>query len=185
CLIWIDFDLTTGGFLDWFYSVFFKDQNQDLLAPYVFGLPIYLLEAADYFAAIFEVSGFLFLLRGRKSWIIFLTIASFFHLLNLLTLNFSFALYILCYGVFIIAPLLLLWFQKYDSLLRRNRRLLYGFILFVALTKITLVLGDIHILNYHDNDTLQAFENRVDILLWLFTIGCGIYLLRRKIYKLR
>ena len=60
---WIDFDLSTSGFLFWFNNGYFLENSNMFLAPYVFDIPILVLEFMDYFAAIFEISAFIFLLN--------------------------------------------------------------------------------------------------------------------------
>ena len=89
-LYWVDFDLETGGFLRWFYSGFFTHGRDYLLAPVVTRLPPKIFELADYFAVIFELSPLLALLSGRKWWLLWLFVASIFHLANTLLLNIDF-----------------------------------------------------------------------------------------------
>ncbi len=183
CLRWIDFDLQTSGFLDWFYYSYFIDQNQDLLAPFIFKVPQQVFEIADYTAALFEISGFLFLLKGKRAWIIFLTIASVFHLINILTFNMSFALNVLCFGVFLISPVLFRPVKRRAFNFLRYRRLFIGFALGMAVVKIVLVLAGIRTFTYHDNHILQGFENVADSFLWLFSIACGLFLLKNEMYS--
>ena len=180
CLHWIDFDQGSSGFYDWLIYSFFNSENQSLFAPYLFQLPVYLFEPLDYLAALFEVSGFFFLLKGRKYWLFYLTLASLFHLANLLTLNLSFALNVLCYGIFIIGPILALFHKRQHVIFSKYKKLLMIGVIGIALIKIVLILSDLPVENYHNYAPLLNFELTMDILLWVFTIICGIYLLRSR-----
>jgi len=178
CARWIDFDLTTSGFLDWFYGSYFKDDHQYLLAGYVFKIPVFFYELADYTVAILEVSGFIFLWKGRKYWRIFLVLCGTFHLLSLLTLNLGFTLNVLCYGIFLIAPLLSQLYLKRKEFYTTYSSYFCIALTIIALLKIGFTLADSPIYNYHDFGTFQALEHNVDAFLWTFTIVSGIYLLR-------
>ncbi len=87
---WVDFDLETGGFLDWFYKGFFSLERKYLLAPFVLLVPPQTFEIFDYFAVVFELSPIIALLAGRKWWQLWLLVASIFHLGNTLLLNIPF-----------------------------------------------------------------------------------------------
>ncbi|WP_394749082.1 hypothetical protein [Spongiimicrobium salis] len=179
-LYWVDFDLSSSGFLFWFYGVFLKDQHQYLLSPYVFKLPYYVFEAMDYLAAIFEVVGFFFLYKGRKFWRMYLTIACTFHFLNLLTLNYGFTLNSLCFGIFIVAPVLALLYRKYNSFLQQYANYFILTILGIALLKTVFLLWNNTGFRYHGYGPLLHLEHMVDLFLWSLTIFCGVYLLRSK-----
>lgn len=181
CLSWIDFNPNTSGFLDWVYYSFFNSENQYLLAPYVFSIPNNLFEPLDYLAALFEVSGFFFLLRGRKYWLFYLTIASVFHLTNLLVLNLSFALNVLCFGIFIVSPVLAQLHKRYYNQFADKVKFLIFAIAIVAIFKITLLLTDLPVYNYHNYAPLIHLEHFIDFLLWSFSIICGVILIRRDI----
>lgn len=89
-LNWIDFDLTTSGFLSWFYDGYFNHNRDQLLAPAILKIDIPLLwELVDASAVIFEL-GFLLAILSRRSWYLWLTIACIFHLMNCLLLNIAF-----------------------------------------------------------------------------------------------
>jgi len=180
CLHWIDFDPDNSGFLSWLYYSFFNSENQSLLAPYLFKIPVYLFEPLDYLAAIFEVSGFFFLFKSRKYWLFYLTLASFFHFANLVTLNLSFALNVLCYGIFIISPIIAHIYQKHRDFFGKYKKSLIIGMVIIALIKIVLVLSDLPVYNYHNFAPMLNFELTMDIFLWIFTIICGIYLLYSK-----
>lgn len=175
CLDWIDFDLKTSGFLSWLYYVYFNTENIYLLVPYLFKVPREVFEPLDYLAALFEVAGFIFLFKGRRYWILFLLVASIFHLMNLLNLNLSFALNTLTYGIFIVSPVALLMYKKYVPFFRRWKNYFMIALSLIALARIIMVLTDNIIYNYHNSLSWIRFELAVDLLLWLCTIGCGIY----------
>ncbi|MEM9162207.1 MAG: hypothetical protein AAGC54_03965 [Cyanobacteria bacterium P01_F01_bin.4] len=89
-LNWVDFDLSTNGFLSWLYRGYYNFGSDQLLAPLAIqvNLPI-LWELVDYSAVIFEL-GFCVAILGRRSWYLWLTIACLFHLMNCLLLNIPF-----------------------------------------------------------------------------------------------
>ena len=87
---WLDFDLSTSGFLSWLYNGYFNLGRDQLLAPFVIDLDWPLLwELLDISAVVFEL-GFLWAMFSQRSWYIWLTIACSFHLANCLLLNISF-----------------------------------------------------------------------------------------------
>jgi hypothetical protein len=100
-LHWINFDLSTGGFLGWFYGGYFVLDRKLLLAPLVFRVPPQLFKVLDYAAVAFELSPFFFLLAGRSAWRAWLLIAIFFHLVNALLLNIAFYNNVLVYLPFV------------------------------------------------------------------------------------
>jgi hypothetical protein len=98
---WIDFDLHTSGTLSWYLPNYDALGRRYFLAPYVTETPRIVLELADYAAPLFELSGFPALLISRRAWLTWLFVACSFHLGNALTLNISFADYVLVYLVFV------------------------------------------------------------------------------------
>ena len=100
-LIWVDFDLSTSGFLSWLYTGYFSFGRTHLLAPLIVGLDLPLLwELVDTSAVIFEL-GFLIAMFWRKAWYVWLTIACVFHLSNILLLNIPFNANAIAYLAFI------------------------------------------------------------------------------------
>lgn len=89
-LSWVDFDLTTSGFLSWFYDGYFNQGRDQLLASAVLKInsPL-LLEFIDISAVIFEL-GVLLAILSRTGWYSWLTTACLFHLVNCLLLNIAF-----------------------------------------------------------------------------------------------
>src|SRR5690606_27268613 len=81
-LNWVDFDLSTSGFLRWLYNGYCEYGRTQLLAPVGFYLPPIVVEAFDYAAVAFELSGIVFLLLGKRQWIGWITCACLFHLGN-------------------------------------------------------------------------------------------------------
>ena len=100
-LYWIDFDPGTSGFLRWFYSGYYTLGRTELLAPFVTYVPTSFFELADYTAVFFELSGFIFLLLGRRAWRSWLLAAAAFHLINTLVLNINFNRHFLVYLAFV------------------------------------------------------------------------------------
>ena len=103
---WVDFNTSTSGFLSWFYPSYYSIGRDKLLAPFVLHFPWWFTEILDYTAVLFELSGLVFLLLSRRAWIVFLFIASVFHLFNTLFLNIPFGLHILIFGVWLVTPFL-------------------------------------------------------------------------------
>ncbi len=180
CVNWIDFDPSMNGFTNWAYTGFFWDENQYLLAPYVLKFPVWLLEMADYLAAIFEISAFLFLLAGKKYWRMFLLLASIFHLANLLLLNFGFNLNVLCYGIFIIAPVLGNKNLSAVSFFKSSKKFFVFLILLIACLQIILTVADLPRYRYHSYGNLILVDHYIDMFLWMVTIFCGVYLFKQR-----
>ena len=100
-LHWINFDLSTGGFLSWFYGGYLILDRKLLLAPLVFRVPPQLFKILDYAAVAFELSPFFFLLAGPAAWRAWLLVATCFHLANALLLNIPFWDNVLVYLPFV------------------------------------------------------------------------------------
>lgn len=178
CVHWIDFDPTMNGFINWAYTGYFWDENHYLLAPYTLQFPIWLLEMADYLAAIFEITAFLLLIAGKKYWRLYLLLASIFHLTNLFFLNFGFNLNVLCYGIFIIAPVLGNRSLDAVSFFKISKKYFIWAILGIAILQIILTVADLPRYRYHSYGSLILVDHYVDIFLWIFTISCGIFLFK-------
>jgi len=89
-IVWLDFDLSTNGFLSWFYQRYFSLGSRNLLANTVFYFPRILVESFDYIAIVFELSPLYFLLKSKKHWLLWLIVAILFHITNTLLLNIPF-----------------------------------------------------------------------------------------------
>lgn len=178
-LKWIDFDLNSSGILFWFYFSYFLEDHQMFLAPSVFHIPAVLLECLDYTAAIFEVSGFFFLLKGKKTWVFYLTIACVFHLANLLFLNIDFSLNLLAYGVFIAAPVLYNVFQKYQTPILKYKVMIIVFFIAIALIRLLLYVLDISWMFSNYDSVNFVVKNYINLFLWIFGIIGGYAILRR------
>jgi hypothetical protein len=172
---WVDFDLSTSGFLHWFYPGYFNVENNKLLTPYIFGAPPVLFELADYTAAIFEVSGIYFLWKGKKHWVFYLLIATFFHLANLLVLNIDFTQNVLCYAIFIVPTLFYTHYKKFASQWNRYYKAAIGLAVLMALFKILKVLigFDIEVFNSF------YFMSSISMLLSVFVmLAAGLFMKR-------
>lgn len=174
---WVDFDLNTSGFLFWFYPAYFLSHKQMFMTQFAFQIPVFLLECMDYFASVFEVMGFFFLLKGKKFWLGYLLMASFFHLANLLLMNIDFSLNMLSYGIFLIAPVVYFIFKRYGPILVLYKRLIFFIFILLGMLKIILLLFDKSFLfsNYDSIDF--ALKNWINLFLWMITIFCGILVL--------
>jgi hypothetical protein len=100
-LHWINFDLSTSGFLSWFCSGYYTLDRELLLAPFVLNVPPQSFKILDYAAVTFELSPFFFLLAGRIGWRAWILIATCFHLANALLLNIPFYSHVLVYLPFV------------------------------------------------------------------------------------
>jgi hypothetical protein len=100
-LHWINFDLSTSGFANWFYRPYFTLDRTFLLAPIVLKIPPELFKIVDYAGVAFELSAFFFLFTGRVGWRVWLLVAVIFHLANLLLLNIDFYFHALVYLPFV------------------------------------------------------------------------------------
>ncbi len=178
-LLWIDFNSNTSGFFNWFYEGYFNSQQVKSVSQYVFKIPNHWFEIVDYIIPIFEITGFIFLLKSKKFWVFYLVVASAFHLLNHFILNLNFALNVLSYGIFFIPTVLAYLLKKYDF---KSFKLLFLLICFVySIIRIVLTILNIHFFNFHDYGSHVIFEFIINTILWLSTIACGIFILRRKI----
>ena len=174
---WVDLNMSTNGFLFWFYPGYFNLGNTHFLAPYVFKTPGVILELTDYFGAIFEVTGIFFLLGGRRYWISYLMIAAVFHLLCLWLLNIDFALNVLCYGIFIVSYFLQHQFKKIDIRWTKYRKLLVFIVCVLALIKAIQVFGVWNFTYYNS----FFFKGIVNTLLILFTIFAAFFIVGRDV----
>ena len=100
-LHWINFNLSTSGFLSWFYPGYYTLDRRLLLAPLVLKLPLQFFKILDYTAVAFELSPFFFLLAGRAGWRTWILVATCFHLANALLLNIPFYVHVLIYLPFV------------------------------------------------------------------------------------
>ncbi|WP_138432115.1 hypothetical protein [Fodinibius saliphilus] len=98
---WIDFDLTTQGVKNWVLRGFYILGRDDFLISYFsqINYPLF-WEILDIIAVLFEL-GFLIAVFNKKYFRIFVGIAIFFHLNNLLMLNISFTSHLIIYLLFI------------------------------------------------------------------------------------
>jgi hypothetical protein len=178
-LKWIDFDLSTSGFLFWFYHGYFNLGRQYLFADAVFDLPIWLLELMDYTAVIFELSPFLCLLAGARFWKLWLLVACTFHLANVFLLNIIFTSHLAVYCSFFLYPLII---KKNGKRFLRTLRFFYV---------VAVLMGAIHIvlrLSGNGVESLLMPPNEVarlwiDVILWIAAIVLGIFSLLAKRQK--
>lgn len=98
---WLDFDLTTNGFLGWFVQGYYMYGRNELLANQVSSIPPLGLELMDYAAVLFEGGSLVALLSGWRAWRLWLMAACLFHLINVLTLNIPFLVNLLIYLAFV------------------------------------------------------------------------------------
>lgn len=113
-LIWVDFDLSTSGFMRWYTSGYYALERNRFLAPYIMDWNWIITEFFDYAAVFFELSVVFFLAVSRKSWKIWIIMALVFHLANIFLLNINSYVLPILYACFIdwqflIRPLKLFW----------------------------------------------------------------------------
>ncbi|MBC3759365.1 hypothetical protein H7U19_13180 [Hyunsoonleella sp. SJ7] len=176
---WVDFDLSTSGFLYWFNGQYFlANEPKMFLQAYVFDIPLIVLEIMDSVASIFEISGIFFLLKSKRTWYIFLLLANIFHLSTLLILNIDFSLNLLTYGIFMVTPMFYSW--QFEA--KKGKGLtkwFVGIISLIALIKIIATLYQVEhpLLNYWSND-LET-QNYMSLVFWVISIGLQMYILRK------
>ena len=102
---WIDFDLSTGGFVAWFYKGYLTLGRDELAASLIPHIRPQLFEAADYLAVLFELSAFVALFLSRRAWLGWLGGACLFHFANGLILNIPFLPHLPVYLTFLAATL--------------------------------------------------------------------------------
>lgn len=178
---WIDFDLTTSGILGWFYPGYYALGRQRFLASFFPMLPALAIEVLDYLAAFFELSGFLWLYLGKRSWLTWLTVACSFHLINLLVLNISFYPHIFVYGLFILPHFFEILLenkqvQKFKQIIKISKLWL---IIPIALV-VNALIGRIW-LNQRTMITLSLHTKELIIAIsWFSIFICGIFTLIKK-----
>ncbi|MBC6400858.1 MAG: hypothetical protein GDA37_07595 [Ekhidna sp.] len=169
-LMWIDFDTRTSGILRWYYEGYYSLNRRELLAPYFVYVPTYLVELMDYIVPLFEMSGFIFLLRSKRHWRLWLWLLGLFHLSNLLILNISFKQYLIVYGFFLFPSVLLLF--------KRNNYLL---VLFLICISIVVVFRLNILLTGFGRFVPGLFESShiADIMHWIcFLLFGSFYIIR-------
>ncbi|WP_146191773.1 hypothetical protein [Algibacter marinivivus] len=177
---WIDFDLSTSGFLFWFNLEYFIGNSKMFLADKIFYMPIIVIECMDYCAAIFEVSALFFLLKGKKSWFIFLIISCVFHLSTLIFINIDFTLNVLTYGIFLFTP----FFKNYSLPIKKHKifkKILIYFVLLFTFIKIFLIVKTNQASITYDLGLTTETKNYINLFLWLFTILISFYILKKPI----
>lgn len=162
---WVDFDLTTSGFLHWFYPGYFDVENNKLLTPYVFGMPPIVFEIADYTAAIFEITGILFLWKGKKQWVFYMLVATVFHLANLFVLNIDFTQNVLCYAIFILPTLFYVHYKKNTTAWNQYYKIGIGIVIGIATFKVLNVLFDFNIGIFRSFYFTSAVSTLLSILI--------------------
>ncbi len=100
-LTWIDFDTNTSGILSWYFPGKVSLWRTDLLAGVTPHIPLPVLEMLDLVAPFFEVAAILAVLWGRRPWLVYLLVASVFHLLNVLLLDIPFVPQAFLYLLFV------------------------------------------------------------------------------------
>jgi hypothetical protein len=98
---WLDFNLETSGFLNWFVHGYFMLDRTELLAKHVPSIPPLVRELMDYAGVAFEGGCFVALLIGRRAWRFWIAVACLFHLINTLTLNIPFLQNVLIFLAFV------------------------------------------------------------------------------------
>jgi len=124
--LWINTDLAKSGILTWYYPGYFTGSTR-FLADRIPGLPLVVLKAGDWLAAIVEVTGFIALLLNRTSWRVWLLVVTLLHTANVLVLNITFATQVILYLSFFDLSSLV------DSpLMRRLRRPAVGLVVVIG-----------------------------------------------------
>nr|WP_299170281.1 hypothetical protein [uncultured Allomuricauda sp.] len=173
---WIDFDLTTNGFLSWFFPKYYMYNRQELFANLVFSIPYPVFEIADYTVAILEVFAFTFLLLGRRMWMVFLILLCLFHLGNMLILNIEFTYNFLVYGIFLISPFFNYKIVNISHLKKWHKLLIIGTVIilvFWQLIRQYFMYFIPHSMQYYTDRILVYYY--VSIAMWGLTFIIGYF----------
>ena len=141
-IVWIDFDTTFNGLVNWSLIGIFEYYRLDFFAPYVPHFPPVLLEFFDYTAVFFELSPLLFLPYSRKGWKLWLLMACTFHLANILLLNIPFQAHFIVYLAFVDFTWLYHKLRHYLSLPHVKHIATSVFALIVLIRIIQLLFGE-------------------------------------------
>jgi hypothetical protein len=172
---WVDFDLGTSGFLNWFYTGYFNVDNNKLLTPYIFGAPPILFEFLDYTAAIFEITGIYFLWKGKKHWVFYILVATLFHLANLFVLNIDFTQNVICYAIFVLPTLFYRHYEKFAPVWKKYYKIGIGVVVAIALFKVLKALSVYHVEVFES----FYFTSAVSTLYSVLVIAASLLFLRR------
>lgn len=173
---WVDFDLGTSGFLNWFYSGYFNFGRRGLLMEWVLYFPPWLLEATDYAAVILEISGFFFLFVGPRAWRAWILGAAGFHFGATLLLNISFQPHLPVYALFLAGA----WASRLDLSPRRLRNLAWLLVLPLAWQLYLRLTGNPAFFLLTPKQVIGHAEyNWVCAVLWPAIILLGIWDIRR------
>lgn len=179
---WVDFDLSTSGFLRWFYNGYFNMQRTELFADMVFDIPPVIVELMDYSAVAFEITGLIFLLWNRISWRGYLIIAVIFHMANTFLLNIQFDFHVVVYGVFLISPVLGYFITRLSA-----RQLLFlkcAVVLFV-LGKVVLIffrISNNHPIFLAEGSSYFSRSFVPGVILWTVMLLSAFFALRKNLY---
>ncbi len=102
---WLDFDLTSSGFLSWYYPNYYMYCKQDLLASWIPAIPQASIEIAEYMVVFLEISGMIWIVVSERTWKYWLFGLCIFHLATHLTLNIAFTGHVIVYGIFLLSPI--------------------------------------------------------------------------------
>ena len=131
---WLTPDVGSSGILSWYYPNLIELGRSHLLAGAVPDIPLALLKVGDWAAVLLELSGFLFLLRGRVTWRVYLLLVSLLHITNILILNIGFSTQAIIYLVFVDLSLL-------QTRISRTRPALVALACGVAVVQIVVRVG--------------------------------------------
>jgi hypothetical protein len=164
-LNWVDFDLTTNGFISWFRLGYYVYDRQFLLAHLVNYFPPLVLESFDYAAVALELSPLFFLLHSRKGWRVWLLIVCTFHLVNTLLLNIAFIENTMVYLVFVDFTGL---YHKLRSLVSGpvTKRMVAGGLMGVVIAKGVFIFGIVSPLAFVTFGQLKMFWLCTGLFIW-------------------
>ncbi len=169
-LFWVDFDISQNGFLSWYYTTYFINERQFLLAPFVHYFPLHLLDILDYAAVIFELSPLIFLLFSRKAWKLWLLVACSFHLMNTLLLNITFVQNCFVYLIFLNHESI----YKHLDFLRQHAALKNAAVIMMILLGSGIFIFNFYTVDLHHLISPRAliqFRLYVGMLVWIAAIS--------------
>ncbi|WP_139125727.1 hypothetical protein [Arcticibacter eurypsychrophilus] len=163
---WINLDMSSSGFLSWYFRGLSESGRSDLLMPYVLDFPPLLIKSFDFIAVLFELSAFFMLMAGRKFWKLWLLGVVTFHLLNCLLLNIPFVVNFLVYLAFIDFSGL---YQRINNYIRQP----YVKIILSSVVFLLVLIRLFFILTGNKNNNLlidTEWDLNFAVLLWVVSI---------------
>lgn len=173
-LHWIDFDLSTSGFLSWYYPNYYLFEQRYLLAPFADRLPVVLIEFGEYLVVFLEISGFIWLIKSSCHWRVWLYFLCLFHLMNHLFLNIPFTGHLVIFGVFLIPPYLIHVCRNTAASVSIVS-ILKGIVVMIVIYRLSETLLKI---TFFSSEVMVIYR---DLFLWIGMLLSSCYIFRKRL----